>query len=220
MYIEQDIEKSQSPSHKSSLKSRSSSLKSSLKSQNYRLESTWVSSHRLESYSSDCSVHGRWINWWWWVHGDLFLLKTADVKAAIDARIVKHLRRLVADGVSSVTEMKMHLLHFVKELFNSKSLPDESNRRFFPTRPDISRLMYMERRKLLKGMVDELKLENPENFNFSQLYAETEEQNKHGDQLLGDELDQFRSVGSSLGSCLLNLSQFWNELGMYRIGKH
>ena len=44
--------KSQSPSHKSSLKSESSSLKSSLKSQNYRLESTWVSSHRLESYSS------------------------------------------------------------------------------------------------------------------------------------------------------------------------
>ena len=44
--------KSQSPSHKPSLKSKSSSPKSSLKSQNYRLESTRVSSHRLESYSS------------------------------------------------------------------------------------------------------------------------------------------------------------------------
>ena len=61
-----------------------------------------------------------------------------------DKRIVTKARELVVeDGVRNVSDMKVHLKHFVRaELFKDRSLPHPSNRRYFPTDKDIYNMIY------------------------------------------------------------------------------
>ena len=61
----------------------------------------------------------------------------------MDDRLVRKIYAFVAEGMSCLSEMERHLRIFVeKELFINKTLSDETNRRFYPTRVDIRNHMY------------------------------------------------------------------------------
>ena len=103
----------------------------------------------------------------------------------IDDKLVRKIHELVADGVNSVSEMERHLNSHVKnELFQGRTLPDSTSRRFYPTRSDIRNHMYQATiqhrhskvdQENLQVKVEEWQKENPEdNFLFKPLLAEGE----------------------------------------------
>jgi len=51
--------------------------------------------------------------------------------------------------------MQRHLKVFVKELFGDEDCPKQFNRRFFPSKGDIQKLIYRRRRKLLHSLIDQ-----------------------------------------------------------------
>jgi uncharacterized alkaline shock family protein YloU len=61
------------------------------------------------------------------------LWQAAALKAAIDDRVIQHIRKLVNDGVYNVSEMKRHIKVFVKEMFGNENLPKSINRKFYPS---------------------------------------------------------------------------------------
>ncbi len=61
----------------------------------------------------------------------------------VDDDIIGRIYELVNEGIRSVSEMERHLQVFVKyQMFAGRSPPDETNRRFYPTRTDIRNHMY------------------------------------------------------------------------------
>jgi hypothetical protein len=80
--------------------------------------------------------------------------QAADLKMAIDDRVLRHVNELVDCGVTSVAEMQRHVAIFVKTLFSDSSLPKATNRRFYPSRSDLTHLMYRRRKANSRGMND------------------------------------------------------------------
>ena len=56
----------------------------------------------------------------------------------VDKRVINRIHELVAEGLTSVNQVKPQLDFFVKNvLFRDKELPQITNRRFYPTKKDI-----------------------------------------------------------------------------------
>lgn len=79
------------------------------------------------------------------------------MKVAIDARVKKHIEDLVDEGVHSISEMQRDICRLVKNIFsdNPHALPKATNRRFYPSRRDLSGLMHRYRRAQLRGLLDQ-----------------------------------------------------------------
>ena len=86
-------------------------------------------------------------------------LQTADLKAPIDKRVINKVNALVDEGISNVSEMTRHMRLYVKSLFGQKALPNFTNRRYYPTREDLRKLMYRRRQKNMEGLLDQENLQ-------------------------------------------------------------
>ena len=89
---------------------------------------------------------------------DIHFFQAASLKAPIDDRVVKHVNKLVEDGVYNVNEMKRHVRILVKDIFGNENLPKPINRRFYPSRDDLRKMIYRQRRKLMQGLLDQERL--------------------------------------------------------------
>ena len=54
----------------------------------------------------------------------------------------------------SVAEMKRHVSIFVRNIFSSHQLPTTANKRFFPSRDDIRKMIYRRRVNKVGGLLD------------------------------------------------------------------
>jgi hypothetical protein len=54
-----------------------------------------------------------------------------------------------------VGEMKRHVNIFVRNIFGKNSLPNQINRRFYPSRKDLRGLIDRRRRKIIQGLLDQ-----------------------------------------------------------------
>jgi hypothetical protein len=88
-----------------------------------------------------------------------FFLQAADLKAPIDDRVVEHVNYLVNEGVCNVGEMMRHIRLFVKTTIGHNNIPSSNNRKFYPTRSDIRKLIYRQRQRILNGLLDQDYLE-------------------------------------------------------------
>jgi Amyotrophic lateral sclerosis 2 chromosomal region candidate gene 8 len=84
-----------------------------------------------------------------------FYVQAADLKMAIDDRVLRHINEMVDCGVSGVAELQRHVAIFVKSLFNDSVLPKSTNRRFYPSRSDLTHLMYRRRKANAQGLHDQ-----------------------------------------------------------------
>jgi hypothetical protein len=66
-----------------------------------------------------------------------------------------HVNNLVDEGVYNVGEMKRHVRMFVKNLLADNSIPSVINRRFFPSREDLRKMIYRRRQHNLHGLLDQ-----------------------------------------------------------------
>ena len=79
----------------------------------------------------------------------------------MDDRHVRKIYAFVAEGVSCLSEMERHLRIFVeKKLFINKTLSDETNRRFYPTRVDIRNHMYRATAQFQHSKIDQENMEH------------------------------------------------------------
>nr|XP_018672308.1 uncharacterized protein LOC104265996 isoform X2 [Ciona intestinalis] len=79
--------------------------------------------------------------------------EAAGIQQRVDSRVIDKVGELIDDRVCSIMEIQRHLKVFVvKELFKNATPPLQSNRRFFPTKKDISNHYYnaYTKRKLSK----------------------------------------------------------------------
>lgn len=81
--------------------------------------------------------------------------QAADSKAPIDKRVIQHVNYLVEEGVHSVAEMMRHLRLFVDSELCPKGVSMVTNRRYYPSRADVRKLMYRQRQRLLHGLLDQ-----------------------------------------------------------------
>ena len=78
------------------------------------------------------------------------------MKAPIDDRVVNHINHMVSEGISNVGEMIRHVKLFVKDLLlSSDNTTQSANRRFFPSRQDLQKLIYRQRVRLRNGLLDQ-----------------------------------------------------------------
>jgi len=83
-------------------------------------------------------------------------LQAAGLKMPVDDRIKEFIRQLVADGIQSVSEVTRHTESFVKhQLFSGQTLPSRLNPRYYPTRRDITNLIYRARLANMHSVVDQ-----------------------------------------------------------------
>ena len=86
--------------------------------------------------------------------------QVAGLLQPIDERLVDKIHDLVSCGVNRVSEMERHLQYFVKkELFSGKQLPENTNRRFFPTSMDVRNHMYRATVACRHSQIDQENLE-------------------------------------------------------------
>lgn len=88
---------------------------------------------------------------------DVFV-QAADLKTPIDQRVIDVVQNLVDSGVSNISEMQRHVCLFIKNLFSSGNMgafPNATNRRFYPSRLDLSNIMCRRRRSNLHGLLDQ-----------------------------------------------------------------
>lgn len=83
------------------------------------------------------------------------IFQAADLKAPIDPRILSHINHLVDEGVYNVGELKRHVRLHVTYMFADNSLPNAINRRFYPSREDLRKLVYRQRQKIMHGLIDQ-----------------------------------------------------------------
>lgn len=69
--------------------------------------------------------------------------------------MIDHIYSLVDDGVYNVGEMKRHVNIFVRNIFGKNSLPNQINRRFYPSRKDLRGLIDRRRCKIIQGLLDQ-----------------------------------------------------------------
>ena len=78
----------------------------------------------------------------------------------IDSRLLSKIQELVRNNVTRVGEVERHLTLYVKnEVFAGKNIPPVTNRRFFPSRRDISTHVYLARQRLMRSKCDQTNLE-------------------------------------------------------------
>ena len=88
------------------------------------------------------------------------MFQAAGLRMPVDKQIRQHIKQLVGDGVYNVAEMERHTTIFVKnQLFAGKPLPSVLNRRYFPTRRDITNIMYAARIAKMHSRIDQDNLE-------------------------------------------------------------
>lgn len=80
------------------------------------------------------------------------------MKVPIDERVINHVNKLVGDGVSNANEMKRHIQLLVKSIHGDKTHKNSISRRFYPSRNDIRKMIYREKRRLQKGLLDQERL--------------------------------------------------------------
>jgi len=74
----------------------------------------------------------------------------AGLKMPVHDRVKGFIRQQVHDGVTNVAEVARHTESFVKhQLFPDQPLPSRLNRRYYPTRRDLTNLIYRERIALI-----------------------------------------------------------------------
>ena len=69
--------------------------------------------------------------------------------------MIDHIYSLLDDGVYNVGEMKRHVNIFVRNIFGKNSLPNQINRRFYPSRKDLRGLIDRRRCKIIQGLLDQ-----------------------------------------------------------------
>ena len=78
----------------------------------------------------------------------------------IDSSVLSKIHELVRNSVTRVGEVQRHLTLFVKnDIFTGKTVPPVTNRRFFPSRRDISIHVYLARQRLLRSKCDQKNVE-------------------------------------------------------------
>ena len=110
------------------------------------------------------------------------------------------IKSLVDEGVSSVTEMKRHLDHFVEhELFRNGVVPSKTRRSFYPTRKDIANCMTRAKAAKQYSLIDqenveclvkEWQLNNPNDNYFFRPYVRSSAEcsSKESEEKPGDEI--------------------------------
>ncbi|XP_057308166.1 calcium-responsive transcription factor-like [Hydractinia symbiolongicarpus] len=89
-------------------------------------------------------------------HADHLQGERGGISQQVDSRITTKIHALVGQGVRQVKEMERHIKIYVQnELFCDKMLPSPTNRRFFPTRRDITNHMYISTTKLRLSKIDQ-----------------------------------------------------------------
>ncbi|XP_065653455.1 uncharacterized protein LOC136080567 [Hydra vulgaris] len=89
------------------------------------------------------------------VHKNHLINDAAGLNQPLSKDIVKKIVELVKNGVNSVPEMKRHLSDFVNVEFNSKIIPEKSNKRFFPRDETIANHIKKARLNLRRSMIDQ-----------------------------------------------------------------
>ena len=121
------------------------------------------------------------------------MCQAADLKVAIDERVKIYVEQLVDDGVQRVSEMCRNVCRFVRELFGDNPLPKQTNRRFYPSRQDLSGLMHRRRCSNLRGLLDqeqvqaniaEYQKQNPKDSWFFRPSSSSEDENVSSERLL------------------------------------
>jgi len=84
-----------------------------------------------------------------------YFVQAADLKVAVDYRIIDYINRSVDDGVCNASEMQGHVNIFVKNMFGISSLPKPTNRRFYPSRDDLRQMIYRRRSSNMHGLLDQ-----------------------------------------------------------------
>ncbi|XP_060075284.1 uncharacterized protein LOC132554970 [Ylistrum balloti] len=92
-------------------------------------------------------------------HKNHILGMAADLKSPIDERVLKKICKLVDEGVYNPKEMHRHLKIYIKDLFKDRELPRVTNRRFYPSKDDLRKIIYRQRRKTLHSLIDQEDLE-------------------------------------------------------------
>ena len=74
----------------------------------------------------------------------------------VDDRVKEYIQQLVADGIQTVPEVARHTESFVKHrLFSGQAVPSRLNRRYYPTRHDITNIIYRARVANMYSVVDQ-----------------------------------------------------------------
>ena len=87
------------------------------------------------------------------------LFQAADLVAPISPDIVALVHSLVVEGVTDVSEIQAHIRLKVKAMFHGRAEPEPFNRRFFPSRRDVSNIVYRAKSNLRDGKNDLAQLE-------------------------------------------------------------
>ena len=87
----------------------------------------------------------------------IIMFQAADLKAPIDDRVNAHIKKLASENITNTNEIQRNVKMFVKGLFGCK-LPQNLNRRFYPSREDIRKIVYREKKRLMEGKLDQEKL--------------------------------------------------------------
>ena len=97
-----------------------------------------------------------------------------------------HVKKLVCEGIINSIEIQRNVKLFGKNLFGGKLLL-VLNRRFYPSREDIRKIVYREKKRLMEGKLDQERLrekvlewtrENSENVVF--YWPKSTEEAEHG----------------------------------------
>ncbi|XP_065641332.1 calcium-responsive transcription factor [Hydra vulgaris] len=89
------------------------------------------------------------------VHRNHLIGNAAGLLQPISDELVIKIGELVKVGVNSVTEMRPHLENFVHINFSSRSMPNKSNKRFFPLDETIRNHMLKARKKMCHSLIDQ-----------------------------------------------------------------
>ncbi|KAH3715453.1 hypothetical protein DPMN_058163 [Dreissena polymorpha] len=84
----------------------------------------------------------------------VFIFQASNLKGPIDDRIINHIKHLVNENITHPRENQRNVKMLVKSIFGSR-LPSDLNRRFYPSREDIRKIVYRKRKRLMDGKLDQ-----------------------------------------------------------------
>ncbi|KAH3846602.1 hypothetical protein DPMN_088905 [Dreissena polymorpha] len=67
---------------------------------------------------------------------------------------INHIRHLVNENITQPREIQRNVKMFVKSIFGSRR-PSDINRRFYPSREEIRKIVYREKKRLMEGKLDQ-----------------------------------------------------------------
>ncbi|XP_065665743.1 calcium-responsive transcription factor-like [Hydra vulgaris] len=89
------------------------------------------------------------------VHRNHLIGDAAGLIQPISDELIIKIGEQVKVGVNTVTEMRRHLENFVRINFSSRSMPNKSNKRFFPLDETIRNHMLKARKKFCHSLIDQ-----------------------------------------------------------------